>query len=226
MSSESSSLLSAARGAFALDHLKGCNMGNTQWSYWNGPDEVDRREVYAADFRPQYQTNGDDLQRRVAAVETAFRAEAGAVLPGGWSSGWRSPEVNDSTQNAGKASTHLTANGGDLRDTPDGTFVWWCMRNQHILAVHGLYMEHPVATVVRAWRRAEEQQREPTPWCHLQSLPPKSHHRVYFPDSGSLQEWEDLQRAGGYAGMDYAAWLGLKRPAVISRGPRGRRSDA
>ena len=150
-------------------------MTTKQWSYWNGPADEDRRVKYAKAFRSEYQGNGDDLQRRIAAVETAFRAETGITLPEGYASGWRPPAVNEATANAGKASTHLTANGGDKRDTPDGDFAWWCLRNPHILAVHGLYAEHPVATVVRAWVRAHEAGREPTPWCHLQSVPPRSH---------------------------------------------------
>ena len=161
-----------------------------RWDYWNGPDEADRRVKYARAFKQEYQDNGDDVQRRIAAVEVAFRAETGIELPCGYASGWRPQIVNETTANAGKNSRHLTANAGDKRDSPDGEFAWWCTRNVGVLESHELWMEHPAATVVRAWKVARAQGRVPTPWCHLQSVPPASHNRVYFPDGKALGEWE------------------------------------
>lgn len=189
-----------------------------KWSYWNGPDEEDRREKYAKAFREEFQANGDDLQRRITAVETAFRSETGAELPEGYASGWRSPSINEATSHAGKKSTHLTANGGDKRDTADGEFAWWCLRNKHILERHGLYQEHPVATVVRAWKVAKEQGRAPTPWCHLQSVPPTSNSRVYFPDTASVTEWQAFRDFGGVEGMSYAAWFTLQEKRARRKG--------
>ena len=194
-----------------------------RWSYWNGPDEEDRRVKYAKAFKPEHQANGDDLQRRISAVETAFTAETGIILPPGYSSGWRPPSVNEATANAGKLSTHLDGQGGDKRDTVDGDYAWWCLRNQHVLERHQLYMEHPVATVVRAWKRALEQGREPTPWCHQQSVPPRSHNRVYFPDSASLGEWEAFLATGAQPGLGYAAWLALASPRAESEPIRKKR---
>ncbi len=189
---------------------------SAKWDYWNGPDEEDRREKYAKSFLEEYQDNGNDLQRRIRAVETAFRSETGVELPEGYASGWRPAAVNDATANAGKKSTHLTANGGDKRDNADGEFSWWCLRNPHILEIHGLYQEHPIATVVRAWKTAHAQGREPTPWCHLQSVPPASHNRVYFPDTASVGEWTAFQDTGSEAGIGYAAWCAAQ-PKVVKK---------
>lgn len=181
-----------------------------RWSYWNGPDAEDRRIKFASAFLPEYQANGDDLQRRIEAVVTAFFSETGIELPEGYASGWRPPSVNESTANAGKLSTHLRAQGGDKRDSPDGEFAWWCFRTQHVLEVHGVYMEHPAATVVRSWATAAAQKRTPTPWCHLQSVPPASHIRVYWPDSKASGEWETFIDCGGYPGATYETWQALQ----------------
>ena len=190
-----------------------------KYDYWYGPDEEDRREKYARSFREEYQANGDDIQRRIEAVEIAFSGETGIVLPDGYASGWRPPAINEATANAGKASNHLSAQAGDKRDTVDGAFAWWCLRTPHVLEVHGVWMESPVATVVRAWKRALEQGREPTPWCHLQSVPPGSGSRIYWPDGSAFTEWEAFTAAGGYAGMTFITWKALQGPS-----PRAKKS--
>ena len=182
-----------------------------RWDFWNGPDKTDRRVKYASEFQPEYEINGDDVQQRIAAVVTAFRAETGVELPDGYASGWRPSSVNEATANAGKTSAHLVAAAGDKRDTVNGDFAWWCFRNQGVLTQHGLYMEHPVATVVRAWATASAQKRAPTPWCHLTTRAPASHARAYWPDQRSLGEWEVFIALGAQAGMTFDAWCGLKR---------------
>ena len=92
----------------------------------------------------------------------------------------------------------------------DGDFTWWCTRHEALLAQHGLYMEHPVATVVRAWGRARDADREPTPWCHLTTRAPASHSRVYWPDKEAITEWTAYREAGGSPNMSYAAWRLLR----------------
>lgn len=181
-----------------------------KWNYWHGPDEEDRRIKYAKAFKPEYQANGDATQRLIAAIETPFRAETGIELPEGFASGWRPPAVNEATTNAGKLSAHLTAEAGDRRDLPDGNFAWWCFANPHVLEAHGGYMEHPVATVIRAYNTALVQKRAPTPWCHLTSRAPASHLRVYWPDGKAVAEWQALLDLGGYAGITYEAWKALQ----------------
>lgn len=193
-----------------------------RWDYWSGPDEQDRRERYAEEFTSEYQANGDDVQRRIAAVEIAYLAAGGTPLPPGYASGWRPRAVNETTANAGRASTHITAQAGDRRDTPDGEFAWWCLRNRWVLEQHQLYQEHPVATVIRAWRTARTANRTPTPWCHLQSVPPGSHNRVYFPDLRAPAEWDAFLAAGGQEGAGYDAWTVLQAQGSVRTTGDGR----
>lgn len=179
-----------------------------RWDFWNGPDEVDRRIKYANQVTPDIIAAGNETAHRVSVVQQVFTNETGVILPEGFSSGWRPKSVNEITANAGKLSNHLTGHAGDKRDTIDGEFTWWCMRNVYVLEQHHLWMEHPIATVVRAWVTAKEQKRAPTPWCHLQQLPPTSGKRVYMPDKKSIPEWDAfLNDQDGYAGMTHAAWL-------------------
>lgn len=200
-----------------------------RWSYWNGPDAADRRVAYEDEFRPEYQANGDDVQRRIEATLVAFKAETQVELPEGYASGWRPPSVNEATENAGKLSTHMIANAGDKRDSVDGEYAWWNFRTPHVMEANGLWMEHPVATVVRAWRHAIERAKQaaaagksaaqiaatgaPTPWCHQQRTPPASHARIYWPDAKAADEWAEFLAAGGTAGMTFAAYKAI---AVIA----------
>lgn len=156
-------------------------------SYWFGPDAVDRRSAYAEEFLPraaELQANGDDTDRRIRALYAEYCAETGADPAAmRYSSGWRPTAVNEATRNSAKLSTHGDADAGDVACGQAGGFAWWCWKNTARLEHHGLYMEHPAATVLRA--RAEKRE----PWCHLQRVPPKSHKRVYWPDGRSPEEW-------------------------------------
>lgn len=141
-----------------------------------------------------------DLQRRVNAILTVFRSDGGKVPEG------------------------YTVDGENKLDTVNGDLSWWLLRNPHILEIHGLYMEHPVATVVRVWKKAKEQGREPILCCHLQSTAPDLHARIYFPDNDAVTEWKEFQAAGYVAGISYEAWLGVQpkqkqRPKVIAPAP-------
>lgn len=82
-------------------------------------------------------------------------------------SGWRPPQVNASTQNAAPNSKHMTAQAIDLAD-PDGDLDDWLMSDpgQRALEEIGLWMEHPAST---------------KSWTHLQTVPPRSGRRVFFP---------------------------------------------
>lgn len=192
-----------------------------RWSYWNGPDEVDRRIKYAKSFKEEYQANGENLQSRFRAAIAYTQGQHGFELPAQeWASGWRPPAVNEATANAGKLSTHLTAEGGDRKDSVDGALGWALLKDPHPLQVHGLYMEHPVATIVRSWEKAFQAWKEkdfegdcpsPHPWCHAQTRPPASHNRVYWPDGRAEGEWKAFLGLGGYIGITFADWLVLRR---------------
>lgn len=189
--------------------------------YWYGPDEQDRRTVYVKDFTPAIQAAGDLTQQRVAAVWAAYRGDHGAAAEEPrYASGWRPPGVNEATSNAAKKSKHLLALAGDVADDVEGGFAWWCMTHLAVLEQHGLWMEHPVATVVRAWRGSGR------PWCHLQVTPPAvSVVRCYFPDARAVTEWDELVRLGGHTGMTRAEWQVMTRKREKSDDER-QRTDA
>lgn len=83
------------------------------------------------------------------------------------SSGWRPPAVNEATPGAAVRSLHMTGQAIDLYD-PDGDLDDWLMSDagQTALAQVGMWLEHPAAT---------------KGWCHLQTKPPRSGRRVFFP---------------------------------------------
>lgn len=161
-------------------------------SYWTGSDTIDRRVSYKTEYearKDELETNATDVQERIQKVADIFEHETGIILKR-YSSGWRPQIVNETTAHSGKLSNHILARAGDVADTPDGHFAWWCFHNQPILAEHGLWMEHPSATVLEAKR---------TPWCHLQSVAPKSGARCYHPTTESLLTWNEYVADGGKA---------------------------
>lgn len=122
--------------------------------------------------------NADELLRRGNAILAAVadRVDDDCVLAPRLNSGWRSASYNQVTQGAAVYSRHITGEAFDVRD-PEGIidsvlFEDWqkCKaegREEYcLLAKYGLYMEHPLAT---------------KGWCHLQTVPPRSGNRVFFP---------------------------------------------
>lgn len=86
-------------------------------------------------------------------------------------SGWRPAGVNARTQNSATASSHITAEGCDIQDTPDRQLARWCLVNLDVLESVGLWMEDP------QWTGGKD------PWVHFQTKPPKSGKRVYVPSA-------------------------------------------
>lgn len=85
-------------------------------------------------------------------------------------SGWRPGAVNAATPGAAVRSKHITGQAVDLFD-PDGDLDAWCLDQAELgglghLARLGLWLEHPAAT---------------KGWCHLQTVPPRSGRRVFYP---------------------------------------------
>jgi hypothetical protein len=81
-------------------------------------------------------------------------------------SGWRPPSVNARTPNAAVRSLHMKGQAVDLYD-PDGALDEWLFSEQDgALRELGLWLEHPAAT---------------KNWAHLQTLPPRSGRRVFYP---------------------------------------------
>jgi hypothetical protein len=83
------------------------------------------------------------------------------------SSGWRPASVNASTPNAAPNSKHMTGQAIDLYD-PDGDLDEWLLTadGQKTLTDLGLWHEHPSAT---------------KGWAHVQSIPPRSGRRTFYP---------------------------------------------
>lgn len=84
------------------------------------------------------------------------------------SSGYRPPEVNAETPGAAKDSNHMLCRAVDIAD-PDGRFTDWCSKNMDLMAHFELWQEDP------RWTKG---------WVHLQSVPPKSQHRIFIPFKG------------------------------------------
>jgi hypothetical protein len=59
----------------------------------------------------------------------------------------------------------MTGQAIDLAD-PDGDLDEWCLEHPDMLELYGLWQEHPSAT---------------KGWAHLQSVPPKSGKRCFYP---------------------------------------------
>lgn len=135
--------------------------------YW-----MHRDTMYPMQFTPTIKQEGERMVE--LANQLLERAAAAGVSPtksgtgfGYVDSGWRPPSVNAQTPRAAKNSLHMTGRAIDLSDD-DGELDDWCMseEGQAALIEIGLWMEHPSAT---------------KGWCHLQSVPPKSGKRVYYP---------------------------------------------
>lgn len=82
------------------------------------------------------------------------------------SSGWRPAVINEHTAGAAPNSKHITGQAVDIYD-PEGALDEWCLDHAATdLAIVGLWLEHPAAT---------------KGWCHVQTVPPASKRRVFYP---------------------------------------------
>jgi hypothetical protein len=129
-----------------------------------------RDATHAADLTPDIIRNATDLVEKVnrlierigAAVTWENDPDTRSLV----SSGWRPPAINAATRDAAKRSKHMAGLAVDLYD-PDGDLDDWLLN--HLPAIgheFGLYLEHPSAT---------------KGWAHLQSVPPGSGRRVFYP---------------------------------------------
>ena len=102
----------------------------------------------------------------VLAKTGGVRLEASPRTGGIVTSGWRPPDVNASTPGAALRSLHMQCRAIDLFD-PAGDLDDWCLDNATtVLRDLGLWLEHPAAT---------------KGWCHVQTVPPRSGRRVFYP---------------------------------------------
>ncbi len=131
--------------------------------YYMGRDQLHRSELTR-----ELRANARDIVRRVnqllkrAAKQVPLR-DAGITAT--VSSGWRPQTINATVPGAAKNSKHIYCLAIDLDDR-DGRLDAWCMVNLTALEELGLWLEHPEAT---------------PGWCHLQTRPPRSGNRVFYP---------------------------------------------
>ena len=131
-----------------------------------------RRETFGLALTPDIERNAARTALLVGQLLDAAAA-AGLVLPANprtgtvVSSGWRPPALNAATPGAAVNSKHMTGLACDVYD-PDGDLDEWLAQpaGEAALVRIGLWIEHPSAT---------------KGWCHLQTVPPRSGRRVFYP---------------------------------------------
>jgi len=124
--------------------------------YWHGNDDK-----YPLAMTPQIERNAELTVQLANALLAEFGQRRHV------NSGWRPPVVNQATPGASPTSKHMTAQAIDLAD-PEGDLDDWLMsdKGQAVLTRLGLWHEHPSFTVG---------------WAHVQTVPPKSGKRTFFP---------------------------------------------
>lgn len=121
---------------------------------------------------------GTDLRRNAARTVDAANAllvlakAAGVTLEQSprtgtiVTSGWRPADINAATPGAAVRSLHMTCEAIDLYD-PDGDLDEWLLASADtVLRDLALWLEHPAAT---------------KGWAHVQTKPPRSGRRVFYP---------------------------------------------
>jgi len=126
-----------------------------------------RDVTYKSALTPAVTANATDLLQRVNFLLEVFYAANPKAHARGVNSGWRPPALNASVKGAAPRSKHMTGQAIDVGDD-DGALDAWLMTplGQKALVEAKLWMEHPSAT---------------PRWCHLQSVPPGSGRRVFYP---------------------------------------------
>lgn len=131
-----------------------------------------RREQYPMSVTPELEANAAVIVERAnkllaQALTYGVHVPANPSTGSQVSSGWRPAAVNSSTPNAAPNSRHMTGQAVDLYD-PDGDLDEWLMtgEGQAALTAIGLWHEHPSATKT---------------WCHVQTIPPRSGRRTFYP---------------------------------------------
>ncbi len=126
----------------------------TYTDYFRGRDAQ-----YPAECTPEVKDNAEVTRSRANALLAQFGEDRDVT------SGWRPAAVNAATPGAAVMSRHLTGEAIDIYD-PEGDLDEWCLAHLEVLEKLNLWMEHPAST---------------KGWCHLQTAPPKSGNRVFYP---------------------------------------------
>lgn len=137
-----------------------------------------RERSHASEFTPVLLGNAREWVRRnnlllARMAQDGVAPATDQVTGTAMASGWRPPGVNARTANAGKASTHITCEGGDLQDHLDRRLARWCLAHLDVLEQLELWIEDPRWTAGRTGT---------DPWLHTQTRAPRSGRRVYVPN--------------------------------------------
>lgn len=131
-----------------------------------------RAEIYPGEFTDEVKKNAEDTVGKVNSLLAVLEAqgvslEAHPRTMSMVSSGWRPPQINGQVKNAAPKSKHMTAQACDIYD-PEGEIDDYLISEggQRVLASLGLWLEHPSAT---------------KSWSHVQTVPPRSGRRVFYP---------------------------------------------
>lgn len=131
-----------------------------------------RDQLFPGECTPLVRSNAAVTVERVneflkAAREAGCTVESHPRTGTPVSSGWRPPQVNAATPSAAVRSKHMTGEACDIYD-PDGDLDDFAMTEagQATLAWCALWHEHPSAT---------------KGWIHLQTRPPRSGKRTFYP---------------------------------------------
>lgn len=136
--------------------------------YWKGRDTQ-----FASQLTGEIRANAENTVLLV----NELLERSGYKSIGYLSSGWRPPDINERTANAAHGSNHLTGKAADIPDS-DRSFAGWCVDNLDVLKELGLWMEDP------RWTFAPNGQS----WVHVQTVPPRSGHRVYIPSTAAPRD--------------------------------------
>lgn len=132
----------------------------TLTDYWMGRDVA-----HPTLLNDELKAAAAETVARANLLISAYRMMTKDDEPRRVNSGWRPPSVNAATPNAATRSKHMSGHAIDISD-PEGDLDEWCMDNEETLQTIGLWLEHPSAT---------------KGWCHVQTVPPKSGKRVFYP---------------------------------------------
>lgn len=128
--------------------------------FWMGRDKT-----HSAELTPDIVRNAEVTVQRANLLLSEFRHDTGDTEIRKVNSGWRPAAVNAATPNAALRSKHMTGQAIDISD-PEGDLDEWCLSHLEVLERIGLWLEHPSAT---------------KNWCHVQTVPPKSGRRFFYP---------------------------------------------
>lgn len=128
-------------------------------------------------------TNAIELSLRISQLLLDFVVSTRITKEPAVVSGYRPKDVNEKVQNAAPNSNHMRCMAADIEDE-DGSFASFCTSKLDVLERIALWMEDPTYTRTIKPGESKKLPLGQHGWVHLQSVPPKSGHRVFIPYAG------------------------------------------